>query len=521
MPNARIVIIGAGMGGLASALMLARQGLEVTVVEAAASPGGKMRQLMAGGLPVDSGPTVLTMCWVFEELAREAGFDLRDLISLQSSSILARHGWSDGAKLDLYADLDQSVEAIHTFSGLQDAKAYRHFAQRAGAIYATLKDSYIRAPRPNLLQLIERIGFWRVKALSGLSPYQTLARTLEGVFRDPRLRQLFARYATYSGSSPYAAPATLMLIAHVEREGVWLIQGGMQKLAEALADMAQSLGVQFHYQRQVTRICMKTGRASGVELETGEILPAAAVIMNGEASALAEGLLGNEVKAAVPAVSQKARSLSAITWSMQAKATGFPLTHHNVFFCDDYRQEFDDILLKGHVPKQPTVYICAQDREGSAAPSSLASERLFCLINAPANGDHKPYQPADIHSCTEAMYHQLQRCGLEITPVPGTCEVTTPAHFARLFPASGGALYGRAQHGWRASFARPGARTKIPGLYLAGGSAHPGPGLPMAALSGRQAARSVMMDLASIMTFHPLAMSGGMSMPSAPIGSMD
>ncbi len=522
MNSRRVVIIGAGMGGLASALLLARAGLEVRVIEAAAGPGGKMRQLMAGGLPIDSGPTVLTMCWVFEELARDAGFSLHELITCEPSAILARHAWSDQARLDLFADLEHSVEAIKLFSGVKDAEAYRQFARRAGAIYATLKDSYIKAPRPNLLELMQRIGLWRLRELAGLSPYKTLATSLEGIFIHPRLRQLFARYATYCGSSPYAAPATLMLIAHVEREGVWLVQGGMQTLAHALEQMAQQAGAEFHYGRSVRRICIETGRANGVELDNGEIIPASAIIMNGDVSALAEGLLGDEIKKAISPLPIKDRSLSALTCSMQAKVGGFPLVHHNVFFCDDYRSEFDDIFKQDRVPQTPSIYICAQDRDGLHAPQpAKANERLFCLINAPANGDRKDLLTSDIHSCAEAMFHHLNRCGLEITPLQGACEVTTPQDFARLFPASGGALYGRAQHGWRASFARPGARTKIPGLYLAGGSAHPGPGLPMAALSGRQAAHSVMMDLASIGRFRPAAMSGGILTRSARIDSSD
>jgi len=500
-----VVIIGAGVGGLAAALRLAAAGVEVTVVESAAAPGGKMREVMAGGVPIDSGPTVLTMRWVFDELAADVGLSLDDFIKCQPTRTLARHGWSDGARLDLFADLDQSVEAIAAFSGARDAQAYRDFAARAGGIYATLKDSFIHASRPNLFQLSRRIGFSRLGELMRLSPYSTLADALAGTFRDPRLRQLFARYATYCGSSPYAAPATLMLVAHVEREGVWLIEGGMQRLAEGLAAMAQRCGAAFLYDRRAKRILVEGGRACGVELADGERFAADAVIMNGDVSALGAGLLGPDVTGAVPMTPPRARVLSAITWSMQAKAQGFPLLRHNVFFSDAYRAEFDDILLHGRAPRAPTVYVCAQDR-GDPSPEPGAqpqSERLFCLINAPANGDGAPLQPSDLRFCEDATFRHLERCGLNVTPMEGARVVTTPADFAQMFPASGGALYGPAQHGWMATFARPGARTRLPGLYLAGGGVHPGSGVPMAALSGRQAALSVMADLASTMGFAP------------------
>ena len=494
-----VVIIGAGVGGLTAALRLAAAGVEVTVVESTAAPGGKMREVMAGGVPIDSGPTVLTMRWVFDELAADVGLSLDDHVTCKPTQTLARHGWSDGARLDLFADLEQSVEAIAAFCGARDAQAYRDFAARAQGIYRTLKDSFIHASRPNLFQLSRRIGFSRLGELMRISPYSTLADALAGTFRDPRLRQLFARYATYCGASPYAAPATLMLVAHVEREGVWLIEGGMQRLAEGLATMAQRCGAAFLYNRRVARILVEGGRACGVELADGERIAADAIIMNGDVSALGAGLLGPDVTGAVSMIPPKARFLSAITWSMQARTQGFPLLRHNVFFSDAYRAEFDDILLHGRVPHAPTVYVCAQDRgDPSPEPGAQAqSERLFCLINAPANGDGAPLKPSDLQACEDTTFRHLERCGLSVTPLDGARVVTTPADFAQMFPGSGGALYGPAQHGWMATFARPGARTRLPSLYLAGGGVHPGSGVPMAALSGRQAALSVMADLAS------------------------
>ena len=518
-----VVIIGAGVGGLTAALRLAAAGVEVTVVESAAGPGGKMREVMAGGASIDSGPTVFTMRWVFDELATDVGLSLDDHIKCQPTRTLARHGWSDGARLDLFADLDQSVAAIEAFSGAQDALAYRAFAARAQGIYATLKDSFIRASRPNLFQLSRRIGLSRWSELMRLSPYSTLADALAGSFRDPRLRQLFARYATYCGSSPYAAPATLMLVAHVEREGVWLVEGGMQRLAEGLAAMAQRCGATLLYNRRAVRILVEGGRACGVELADGQRLAADAVIMNGDLSALGAGLLGPDVTGAVPMTPIKARSLSAITWSMQAKTQGFPLLRHNVFFSDAYRAEFDDILIHGRPPRAPTVYVCAQDRgDPSRAPGAQPqSERLFCLINAPANEDGAPLQPSDLRSCEDATFRHLERCGLTVTPVEGARVMTTPADFGQMFPASRGALYGPAQNGWMASFARPGARTRLPGLYVAGGGVHPGPGVPMAALSGRQAALSVMTDLGSTAPFHPAATPGGLSLRPATTGDRE
>jgi 1-hydroxycarotenoid 3,4-desaturase len=329
-------------------------------------------------------------------------------------------------------------------------------------------------------------------------------------FHDPRLRQLFGRYATYSGSSPFLSPATLMLIAHVEQDGVWTIAGGMQRLADALEKLARARGVIFRFGQHAEKIVTEKDRAAAVVLASGERLEAGAVVVNADASALAQGLLGDAVAGCVPPMSAKDRSLSAVTWAMTAQTRGFDLLHHNVFFSRDYRGEFDQIFGQSRLPDDPTVYLCAQDRDGSIP---AGGERLFLLMNAPANGDRTSYSPEEIATCQNRVFRLLEQCGLQIQPA--AMQVTTPADFHRLFPATGGALYGRASHGWRASFQRPGSATSIPGLYLAGGSTHPGAGVPMAALSGRLAAQRLISDRISTRPFRQAAIFGGISTASA------
>jgi 1-hydroxycarotenoid 3,4-desaturase len=180
---------------------------------------------------------------------------------------------------------------------------------------------------------------------------------------------------------------------------------------------------------------------------------------------------------------------------MLAPCAGFPLVRHNVFFSSAYASEFDDIFTRGRLPVTPTVYVCAQDRKDLADLPASEPERLLCLVNAPPNGDRTAIDDAELAACEDAAFGLMERCGLHIRRGAAHTVVTTPQKFDALFPATGGALYGQASHGWRASFSRPGARTRIPGLYLAGGSTHPGPGVPMAALSGRIAANAVMNDL--------------------------
>lgn len=504
----RVIVVGTGIGGLAAALDLAANGLDVTVLEKASEPGGKMRQVAAGPALIDAGPTVFTMRWVFEELFAAAGARLEDCVTLRPADTLARHAWTDGTMLDLFSDADRSADAIGRFAGAREAKGYLDFCARAQRIYETLEGPFIRAQRPNVITLGRDVR--NLCDLWSITPFKTLWRALGEHFRDPRLRQLFGRYATYCGSSPFAAPATLMLVAHVEREGVWLPEGGMHRVATAVAQLAKERGAAIRYRSSVREVTTRGAKVSGVVLESGEQLEADAIVLNADVSAIADGTLGRSVGAAGARVSRNERSLSAITWMMLAEVDGFPLTRHNVFFSDDYPTEFDDIFQRRRVPEQPTVYVCAQDRDDSA--SARGPERLLCLINAPPDGDTKDFT-TEIEPCASRTFALLDRCGLTIRRQAEA--ISTPTEFNQMFPGTGGALYGMASHGWMASLRRPGSRTRIPGLYLAGGSAHPGPGVPMAALSGRLAAASVLADFASMHRSYRAAMPGGMSTPSA------
>lgn len=493
----RAVVIGGGMGGLSAAVDLARAGLAVTLVERAATPGGKLREVEVGGARIDAGPTVLTMASVFESLFTDAGAELSQRVSLKPARILARHAWSEGQRLDLYADAQRSADAIGEFAGASEADGFRRFAADAARVYRALDERYIRAPKPrNAIALAGRFGPSHAAELLSISPFSTLWDTLGKYFRDPRLRQLFGRYATYCGSSPFLAPATLMLVAHVEQTGVWLVEGGMHQLAVALAELATALGANLRYGCEAEEIVTDSrGRACGVRLRDGERLDADAVVVNADPIALASGRFGRSVAGAVGTIDRRARSLSAVTWCLHVRARGFPLVRHNVFFSADYAEEFRDLTERFRVPSDPTVYVCAQDRDAADSAAPTGDERLFCLVNAPADGDSAGTERFDLAEVRARAFAVLERCGLSVEERPDRTVATTPAEFERLFPATGGALYGRASHGWRASFVRPEARTRVPGVYLAGGATHPGPGVPLSALSGRQAAAALLADL--------------------------
>jgi len=507
----KVIVVGAGIGGLCCAIDLARSGLAVTVVERAAACGGKMREVTVGGRTIDAGPTVLTMRWIFDALFADADADLDDALSLCPLETLARHTWGDGRPLDLFADLDRSADAVGAFAGKAEAAGYRAFHAEAKGVFDSLKSTFLTQQKTGPLGLTGRFGLAGAANLFRLRPYETLWRALGDHFHDPRLRQLFGRYATYCGSSPFQAPATLMLVAHVEQAGVWRVEGGMARLAEALERLARRLGVIFRFSMQVDTILIQNGRAAGVELADGEVIAAGAVVVNADPAALTSGALG--VGAARRAPPPAPRSLSAVTWGLVARAPGANLAHHNVLFSSDYSAEFDDIFRRARLPGSPTIYICAQDRrEAPESAAGCSPERFLVLVNAPARGDQAPLSSEEIMSCQSDVFGRLRRIGLEIGPETPSV-LATPATFNALFPATGGALYGQATHGWKAAFDRPGARTRLPGLYLAGGGTHPGAGVPMAALSGRLAARCLKADRASMFPWRRGAMPGGTSTP--------
>lgn len=515
MGSQRVIVIGAGIGGLAAALDLGARGHAVTVFERAATPGGKMRMIPVAGRGIDSGPTVFTMRWVLDELFADAGLVLAHHLTLTPLSVLARHAWMDGTMLDLHADRAASEDAIGRFAGAAEAKGYRDFVGRAAAIYRTLERSFMAAPLPSPLSLARRVGLRGLPALMRVSPFATLWDELGKHFRDVRLRQLFGRYATYCGASPFSAPATLMLIAHVEQEGVWAVDGGMYSVAKAVAGAAEQAGSTIHYETEVAAIVDRSGRAAGVRLASGEEVSADVVIANADHAAVRTGLFG-PCAAKAAAIHEPRRSLSAVTWSVVGQPSGFEPLMHNVFFSDDYDAEFRAIFDEARIPDNPTVYLCAQDRRDPGHPTTGGSERFLCLINAPATGDTSPLPQAEIDRCASRSFDLMARAGLRLMYRSDQCVTTTPSEFDRMFPGTGGALYGRALHGWAASFQRPGTSTRMPGLFLAGGSVHPGPGVPMAAMSGRLAAAAAAAYLApgsaSIRRSSLAGISGGTSM---------
>ncbi|HRD75426.1 MAG TPA: FAD-dependent oxidoreductase, partial [Hyphomicrobiaceae bacterium] len=332
MSRDRVVVVGAGVGGLVAAMMLAARGVETVLVEKQTTVGGRIRELTVAGRSIDAGPTVLTLRHVFDGIMTACGLDLAGLVRLTRADVLARHAWSPEERLDLFADRLRSADAIGSFAGAAARRGYLDFCAHSRRIYETMDPIFMRSERPTPIGMVKAVGLSGLGGLISSAPFTTLWDLLGRYFPDPRLRQLFGRYATYCGSSPFLAPATLALIAHVEQDGVWLVEGGMRAFADALAVAARTKGVEIRTGTSVAEILIKDGRARGLRLATGETIETAAVVSAVDVGALADGLLGADARSAVDGGASTPRSLSAATWGLVARVSGLTLAHHTVLF---------------------------------------------------------------------------------------------------------------------------------------------------------------------------------------------
>lgn len=510
-----VAVVGAGMGGLAAAIRLAAAGRAVSVFEAHGWPGGKMRVIDSPAGPIDAGPTVLTLRDVLDELFETAGATLERHLTLLPLTLLARHFWTDGTRLDLYPDADANLQAVTDAFGVRSGAEFARLARDTAALFAQLERAIMRSPGPDAVAATRAMllhpGLW-----PWLLPGRSLAGMLRARLSHPHLRQLFGRYATYVGGNPMRAPAVLGLIWQAEAAGVWAVEGGMGALARALASLLQGCGGSIRYGAAVARIRVSGGRVSGLSLGSGEDIACNQLVFNGDPAALAHLL--DSPRHAPGAWQTRPRSLSARVWTFSASVAdrgigADALGYHNVFFADDPEQEFLP-LSRGRTPPCPTIYVCAQDR---AATAPDGPERFQFILNAPpAAADlGAALDPGKDSPCNRHPCRRLAQFGVQLSPEPGPEALTTPQDFAKLFPHSQGALYGLSPDRALATFLRPGTRTRVEGLYLAGGGVHPGAGVPMALISGRHAAEAAMADRNSMPRLHPTAMPGGTSTASA------
>ena len=477
----RVAVIGAGIGGLAAAIRLASAGCRVEVFEALAAAGGKAGTASSDGVTFDTGPSLLTMPEVFDDLFRCAGTSLAAEVALVDPSPAFRYLWPDGATVDLYRRPEETLCSVERALGAAAARELERYLGYAREIWEASDEAFVSGAAPTLGGLL-RMGPATLAKFRKIDPMRSMERAIRSYISEPHLRDICLRYATYNGSDPRVAPATLNCIGWVELGlGGYGVQGGLYALVEALVRIAERQGVVFHFGARVEEVVRSGRQVRGLRLAGGATVEADAVVANADASHLHARLLGEHA-----AEAPLAPSTSGMTLVLRAARSDARVAH-TVLFPSDYGAEFADMFDSNRPPEEPTVYLCAQSRSHLRAGWADA-EPLFAMANAPAE-PASGSSPAETWDALESrMLARARGAGL----VHATDEVVwrrSPTDLAALFPDTRGALYGAASNDRFAAFRRPANRSSlVDGLFLASGSAHPGGGLPLCALSGRRAA---------------------------------
>lgn len=491
MKPRHVVVIGAGLGGLSAAIRLAARGHRVEIFERTDAAGGKAGEVRAAGFRFDTGPSLVTMPFVVEELFRSAGERLSDHLELVPLSPLCRYFYPDGSRLDAFADAGAMEAAVRAFSP-PDAGRVRAFLAYSERLYRLTSDVFIFSPfgdawrKPNIRNLGTLFSLWRI------DPFRTVHQAVASFFNDQRLVQLFDRYATYNGSNPYRAPATLNVIPHVEYTlGGFYPKGGIARLGSSMEALARRLGVTIHLNADVASIVFAGKRAGGIRLADGTEVRADAVISNADAVHTLTSMLGDGGKRFRRYREMEPSSSGLVfLWGVRGNHAG--LAHHNIFFSSDYRREFEELFDRRVPPSDPTTYVAITSKaDPDHAPEG--HENWFVLVNMPSTDPSRP--PTDVGRMRERVLAKLRSHGFDISGAIAFERVITPEDFQSRFNANRGSIYGLSSNSRTSAFLRPRNRVRgIGGLYLCGGSAHPGGGIPLVVVSGKLAADACLKD---------------------------
>ncbi len=482
MSRRRIAVVGAGLGGLAAAIRLASRGHEVHLFEKHDHAGGKANTLRIGGFRFDTGPSLLTMREVFEELFSFAGSSLEDWLHLRPLDPICEYFFPDGLQLPAWADPKIFAEEVE--HGTEDtAETVLEHLGYCKRIYDSAGDLFLTNTlhalstylRPKVIG--ELLRPWRI------DPLRTMNRANEQRFTDPRLVQLFNRYATYNGSDPYRAPATLNIIPYVEHcMGAYGVEGGIYRIVDALEGLAKERGVHLHYSEPVERIIVSGRRVSGLRAG-GEDHAFDAVISNADI-AVTYSLLPEKVGRRRESLARQEASTSAVVFLWGVKRSFSELGLHNVLFSEDYREEFRDIFERRLPPRDPTVYMHISSKL-TPQDAPAGSENWFILVNAPPDSGQD--WPREVDRLRPLVRDRIGRTlGLDPSNSIVVERVLTPVDIESMTGSEHGSLYGPASNSRMSAFRRhPNRFPGLSGLYVCGGSTHPGGGMPLVLLSAR------------------------------------
>jgi phytoene desaturase len=485
------------MGGMACAARLASKGHTVQVFEHDKTWGGKLGRVEHEGYKFDTGPSLFTLPAVYRDLFLKTGAALEESIEIVELETAFRYQFADGTVLKMPGTgIGRCAEAIGDTLGGQSADQWRSFMRRAAQMWSVTRKPFLESELHGLKSLMALS--WRVNDIRTIAPTRTLREMATHYLEDPRLITLVDRYATYTGSDPRQAPAALATVPYIEQMfGAYHVAGGLRELGRALYERAVSIGVTFEFGATVANIATEP-MVSGVTLEDGRFFSADIVVANSDASNVYEHLLSSKAQrrtsSAKKALNKATPSLSGFV-VLQAMAGSTPdLEHHNVFFPENYEDEFDSIFGIGKEVSpvaDPTIYICSPN---DAEMSPAGNESWFILINAPRHDPRNGVDWSDPdlkHSYTQQILTALAKRGITTENRISWQQAVTPADLERNTLAPGGSIYGTSSNGMRSAFLRPENVTKIPNLYLVGGSSHPGGGLPLVGMSAEIVANHI------------------------------
>jgi phytoene desaturase len=477
------------MGGMAAAARLRVKGHEVTVIEAADTHGGKLGTYRRDGFVFDTGPSLFTIPAVYRDLFLKTGSPLEDSVELVALDPGFTYRYTDGTTLPMPGvGVGAGAEAMAQAFGGRAGEDWRYLMQRAGRMWATTRRPFLESPLTGMRDLVPMAR--DLSAVRTVAPWQTLRRLGHSTLSDWRARQLLDRYATYAGSDPRRAPAVLATIPYVEATfGAWHIAGGLRSLGDALRARLDERGVTVRLSTPAHRIALSAGRVSGVELADGALLPADVVVANADARVVYGRLLGADApREPLRRLARATPSLSGFVMLLAVSGRTPGLTHNNVWFPRDYDPEFEAIFGRSPRPvSDPTIYACVPD---DPAMRPEGAEAWFVLVNAPRHspGGMVPGTidwdaPGLADRYADRVLSRLAERGTDLAGRILWRELRTPADLERATGAPGGAIYGTSSNGPRAAFLRPQNESPVPGLFLVGGSAHPGGGLPLVGMS--------------------------------------
>ncbi|MEJ8758324.1 1-hydroxycarotenoid 3,4-desaturase CrtD [Pontibacter sp. H259] len=478
---AKAAVIGAGIGGIAASIRLAVKGYDVTVFEANESFGGKMHEFWLGKYRFDAGPSLFTLPKLVDELFILAGRDPSDYFTYTRLDPITHYFWPDGSHLKAYAEPLKFAEEAEAQLGVPKQDVLKALSKSA-RLYKGTADTFLHKSLHKLGTYLSADVLKSLQCLPDLGLTSTMHNANKSLFKDQRFVQLLDRFATYNGSDPYQAPATLNIIPHLEHGiGAFYPKGGIYNIAASMVKLAKELGVQFRYNEKVDRILVEQGKASGVQTNSGRY-KTDLVVSNMDIVPTYRHLLPNQP--APEKTLQQPRSSSALIFYWGVKKQFPELNLHNIFFSENYKTEFEHIFKYKTISPDPTVYVNITSKlEPADAP--VGSENWFVMVNVPHN------QGQDWQELTavtrETVLRKLSRMlQVDLAPLIEEEQVLDPLTIESRTSSFGGALYGSSSNNMLAAFLRhPNFSNKLQGLYFCGGSVHPGGGIPLCLLSAK------------------------------------